>query len=230
MEKEILEIIAYKVDVQEELQSAINSSFLEVTYVDHTKESTPALSFVKRALHKAITNEDEYLLRKVIEFGVVELLTDVVTRNKYYDYRYGKKQKTKSIATQQKQLRTWNAVKYYLERGCSLTGGRNTESALYKAAEDNAINEKTASDHYYAQESENKLAAELSKNTVSLNGSDSKFYTDKYYDLKVKEIITKELKKRSKPTLEEAVTKASLELGLNKRNCMKRYNKESKNK
>jgi hypothetical protein len=210
-------------------ETGLHDSMVEITY-KNTKKTTneSADYFVRKALHNAILKKDDSLLKKVIEFGIAELLSVPELREQFLSYikeEYKNGGKTSSEIKKKERMKVYDDVKKYLNEGYKLAGDQGSDTALNIAGKENNISFSTAREHYYVRKAELDLIAKT--NAESLGGA-GVFLAESSYDEKVKVLIDKQIKKRKAVPFDSAIKKVSLEMMMSEDECRRRYKRASK--
>lgn len=239
--KEIKSISLYKCDISE-FRSIFGNridhleSMVRITYTDSTEHSESAQTLVMCALYWATEKGDDSLLLKVIEFGVVELLSNPELRRKYLSYvknEHVSKGKRSAKGAEEKSKNIHETIKKYLEEGDKLSGNGCDESTAFgKAAADHFISISTARDHYYHVEEKLKYDAELNNAPKDLlfmsKGGNVNLQSDEKKDLEIKRLIDSANKKRLKPNFDNVIQKVSQKMMITEEECLMRYKRGEK--
>lgn len=206
-------------EARELFQHTYKNSRVRITYKnsEYTSEQS-AESLVRKALHCAINEKEDFLLMRVIEFGVVELLSIKELREQFFNYINRKpvgKQRSEASAAQSKKL--YEAVlRIRAEKPQNLKGA--IEMAMkainYRASYESAVT------RYYEQEKLHALNDELEKHTIK-EGALVGFKSDRYCKILAYQAVENKLKKRI--SLPEAIKQASIKLGISESECRRGY-------
>lgn len=206
-------------EARELLQCTYKNSRVRITYKnsEHTSEQS-AESLVRKALDCAINEKENSLLMRVIEFGIVELLSIAEFREQFLNYLNPKplgKQKSKASAIESKKLYQ-TVLRIRTEKSANLTGAIQMamQEINYRCSYRGAVN------RYYEQENLHALNDELEKHTIK-EGALAGFKSDRHFKILAYQAVENKLKKRI--SLPEAIKQASIKLGISESECRRGY-------
>lgn len=206
-------------EARELFQCTYKNSRVRITYKnsEHTSEQS-AESLVRKALHCAINEKEDSLLMRVIEFGIVELLSIKELRDQFFNYLNRKaagKQRSEASAEQSKKLyETVLEIRAEKPQNLKCAIEMAMKAINYRSSYESAVT------RYYEQERLHALNDELEKHTIK-EGTLAGLKSSRYYEILAYQAVKNKLKK--KISLPEAIKQASIQLGKSESECRRGY-------